>query len=841
MLTHDRSSRRAFVRSVAGTSFLSLADSVFAKGSIPLAVHGKRPYSIFLSTEASPSERWAAEELQQHVEHMTGIQLPIDIGAGVPASHRVIAVGQSAHLEQLGIEPPGGESCLLATVGETVVIAGGRQRGTMYGVSILLEKLGCRWFTSDVAHIPRIEGLWLTEFHEVHGPAFEYREVFFTEAQGKEWSARNRLNGHFHRLDESVGGRIVYMPFAHAYYDLVPPDRYFASHPEYFSLVQGRRRGDHAQLCLTNTDVLNLAVDQARQWLTTHPDVSIVSISQNDSGGWCECAPCRQVVKEEGGAVSGLALRFVNQVAQRLAASHPTKMVDMLAYQDTADPPSTVRPVSNVQIRLCPIDACQAHSYRSCIYNLRFRERLEQWSRIAAKLYVWQYSINFSHYLAPFPNYDELISDIPAFRRAGISGLFIEGGVSEGGGSDDAELRSYLAARLLWRPDTNTSVEIRGFMDAVYGPAAPLLWDYFALGQQEVRRGQHLWIDQNVDAPYLTSDFLKHGRALLGRAVLKTTSEAARRRVERHLLSIDYVETMRARRFVIQGQFYGAGDPTRAASQVKKLVGTAEELGVTHFREGYPITQQVHDWGDVTARYAGVFLADDAVQATVIPELDGRVVAFGRPNILRIPDPGEVVYPHAGGIFVSLFDDARAESQAIDWQLTSASREAVLLNGKSGPLSDLRMQVTIVGETLRISVTVSNSTASAMRLRLQCTAEFAWAHSQEAKISYRDRSGDVQNRSIRPGNGAAGGRVFLSGGPLPQEEWTIAWAGDPAPRITNRFSAEDMARCGFSWSFRGETGLTISMSVSTPTVELAPGHRLDLASDYRLQGLRPLR
>ena len=450
MVTQAQSSRRAFVRSFAGASFLSLADkNGVAKSSIPLAVRGRQPYSIFLSTGASPSERWAAEELRQHIEQMTGIQLRIDTGARIPASRRAIAIGWSALTEQFGIEPPEGESCLLKTAGETVIIAGGRQRGTMYGVSIFLEKLGCRWFTPDVARIPQVEALWLPEFNEVHSPAFEYREVFFTEAQEREWSARNRLNGHFHQLDERVGGKVIYVPFAHSFYDFVPPDRYFESHPEYFALVQGRRRREHAQLCLTNVEVLRLALQQVEQWLTANPEASIVSVSQNDGGGWCECEPCRQVIKEEGGAVSGLALRFVNQVAERLAVSHPGKMVDMLAYQDTADPPSKVRPLSNVQIRLCPIDACQGHSYRTCIYNRPIRERLEKWSRIAPQLHIWQYSINFSHYLAPFPNYDELISDIPMFQRAGVSGVFIEGAVSKGGGGDDAELRSYLAARLL--------------------------------------------------------------------------------------------------------------------------------------------------------------------------------------------------------------------------------------------------------------------------------------------------------------------------------------------------------------------------------------------------------
>ena len=128
---------------------------------------------------------------------------------------------------------------------------------------------------------------------------------------------------------------------------------------------------------------------------------------------------------------------------------------------------------------------------------------------------LWQYSVNFSHYLAPFPNYDALISDIPMFQRAGVSGIFIEGAVSEGGGGDDAELRSYSRGTVVMESGCDASPEIREFLDTVYGPAAPLLRSYFALRQHEVRRGRHLWIDQNLDARYLTRDFLKHGRVLL--------------------------------------------------------------------------------------------------------------------------------------------------------------------------------------------------------------------------------------------------------------------------------------------------------------------------------------
>jgi hypothetical protein len=834
-----RSSRRRFVRSIAGASLLSLADKTgFAKDSIPLAVPGRQPYSIFLSAEASPSEHWAAEELRQHAERMTGIAMPVEIGSGVPASARAIAIGRSALTERCGVDPAQGESCVLKTSGETVIIAGGRQRGTMYGVSIFLEKLGVRWFTSDISKIPKIQALWLPELNESHSPGFEYREVYFTEAQGREWSARNRLNGHFHRLDEGVGGKITYFPWAHSFYDLVPPERYFDSHPEYFAMVYGQRQREGAQLCLTNAEVLRLAVAQVQQWLAEHPEVSVVSVSQNDNGGWCECDPCRQVIKEEGGAISGLALRFVNQVAEQVGASHPGKLLDMLAYEDTADPPSMARPRPNVQIRLCPIDSCKAHSIRGCVYNQRFRERFEQWSRIAPKLHLWQYSINFSHYLAPFPNYDELISDIPMLPSAGISGLFIQGAVSEGGAADDAELRSYLAARLLWKPDLDAAAEIRAFLNGVYGPAAPALWSYFVLRQQEVRRGQHLWIDQNLDAHYLTPDFLKRGRALLQRALQRAASDAARRRIERQLLSIDYVEAMREKRCVIQGDSYGPADPELVKHDTQKLLKTAERLGVTNLREDYPAAQQARDWGDVAARYRAVVLTNGTLRATVVPEL-GRVIALGRTNILRVPDPGEWAYPHKGGIYVSLSDGDKTAFRLIEWQLASSTPESVILTGIPESGRAIQMQITVSEDVLKLRITVSNPAASSARVAILCRAEFDCGSSREAVLTYKDRSGAQQNHPIRFEDETDGGVAFAGSDFAEREraqEWALA-CNHSALRVTNRFRTEEAARLTCHWSFRstpllGTAGLNVDMTVVGHEVELAPGQQLTLTSDY---------
>lgn len=818
----DRSSRRTFVRSAGGASLVSLA------GGSGLAKSRSFPASIFRSPHASLSEKRAAEELQLHIEKMTGSRMRIDVSDQLPATRAVIAVGKSVLTDQLAITPPVGEACLLRTVGETLVVAGGQARGTMYGVSVLLEKLGCRWFTPDVARIPALRAFPSLELNELHSPAFSYREVFFTEGQGREWSARNRLNGHFHLLDASVGGRIEYKPFAHSFYDLVPPDRYFDSHPEYFAYVRGKRRKELAQLCLTNEDVVSLAVQQTRNWLTENPDISIVSVSQNDGGGWCECGPCSQVIREEGGAAAGLAVRFVNRVAGQLAVSHPGRIVDMVAYQDTADAPLLARPLANVQIRLCPIDACQAHSYEACVYNRALYDRVQKWSRIAPRLIVWQYSVNFSHFLMPFPNYDSLISDIPKFRRAGISGMFIEGAVSEGGGGDDAELRSYLAARLLWNPKVSAATEIHEFLEAVYGPAAKPLQNYFDLRQHEVRKGQHLWMDQNVEAGYLTDGLLREGRALLLSASQRATGDGAQRRIARHLLSLDYVTAIRSRRCVFQGGFYGPRDPAVADSAAKKLVQAATGLGVTHLREGYPIQQQVRDWGDVAARYAGVVITNGAItngaiSATVIPELGGRIIALGRANVLRVADPGELGYPHAGGIHAGLYEGSSRQPVTVAWGGAEAAADGVVVRGATAAGHQIEVYIRFEQDAMSLRVAVTSGSEINGRLVVAVRAEFTCGGAGNAALSYLGRAQEL----------AGDGRVILYEKELPGGEWSLA-SGLPQFRLMNRFRVQEVARCEAGWSRRNSNGLNVVMTLVSPEVDLGRGAKLSLTSLYAL-------
>ena len=456
--------------------------------SLFLVQDGRTPYSICISSDASPSIQRGAGELQRFLGEISGARLPVVKGVCTPPSVRIEAN-----------EAFGPEGFRLKTDGRDIVIAGGRKRGAMYGVYSLLEKLGCRWFARDLSLIPKQRSISVPPLDEIQRPAFEMRWPGITEAVDQDWAARNKLNGGGMPLDESAGGRVECSPCGHSFHWLIQPDKYFQDHPEYFALVDGQRRYRTAQLCLTNPDVVRLGIERILAWIKEHPTVDIVGVCQEDWAGWCECDRCRKVEAEEGGAHSGPIVRFLNALAEGVAKQYPDKKLLTYAYQDSEPAPTRTRPHPNVRIQLAPISACIAHPAELCPRNQKLlMDNLKGWARLTNQIYMYGYATNFAHFLYPCPDFDRLAADIPMFKRRGVSGVYYESS-HQGDGGQSAEMRAYVMAKLMWNTSENADLLINEFMQASYGPGWRSMRAAHDLLQREVSfppqgKGKHMRI-----------------------------------------------------------------------------------------------------------------------------------------------------------------------------------------------------------------------------------------------------------------------------------------------------------------------------------------------------------
>ena len=559
-----------------------------ANADLALATKGKSRYSIVVASNAIPSERYAAEELQRYLEKISGAKLPI-VAETERAGSREILLGDNAHLLKLGLkldfEKFGTDGFTLRTDHNRLIIAGAKPRGTLYGVYALLEeKFGVRWFTPEVEVVPQTNRLSLPALNETQVPSLEYREVFWTEMmRDADFAARHRLNGNHYALKEKHGGRFaVYFPFVHSL-DMLVPQSLYAEHPEYFPFIKGERKNGYVQRCLSNPDVLKLSIACVRRWIKEHPEASIISVSQNDAANWCLCEKCKAYDDAEGSPAASL-IRFVNAIAEDIESDYPNVRIDTLAYQYTRKPPKTLRPRRNVIIRLCSIECCFAHPLATCSAeaNRRFRDDIIAWQPVAPLLYIWDYTPNFAHYQQPFPNFDALQPNVQFFVEHNVKGLFEQGNYSHGGNGEMGPQRAYLLAEMLWNPRTDVQKHTTEFCNAYYGQAAPKVRAYLELLEQQVRDGKtHAHIYDSPKAAYLNDGFITGGDKLLAEAQEAAENDAVRFRVQVARLPVWYVQ-------LATGRVAGS----ERAELLHNFLAVARKAGITHISEG----QHLNDW-----------------------------------------------------------------------------------------------------------------------------------------------------------------------------------------------------------------------------------------------------
>ena len=539
------------------------ADFLIARGA-------KAQCVIICQSGATAAEAHAAAELAMMLGRITGARFSVQ--SQIQRGQRAIVIGPGEIAAQLfpdvALDDFAAEELTIRVRGRAMLLAGGRPRGTLYAVSrFLQEQCGVRWWTPWATDIPRRADLRIAAMSLRDRPAFEYREPFWFAAFDGPWAARHFYNGQSARLTAELGDKITYKGFVHTFYPLVPPEKYFGAHPEWYSLVDGKRKSEGAQLCLSNGELRDFVVEQVRQLLRESPQTDIVSVSQNDCFGACQCDKCRAIDDAEG-SPSGSLIAFVNYVAQKIEAEFPRVAIDTLAYQYTRRPPKTLRPRANVIVRLCSIEGNFAAPLNDAS-NATFANDLRDWGKICRRLYIWDYTTDFAHYVQPHPNWFSLGANVRFFAQNGVKGVFEEGAY-QSHGAEMAPLRGWLLAKLLWNPAQNDRLLIAQFLRGYFGRAAPFVARYLELMHAEAN-GYYLSWSSPTDAPFLRFASLSQAEKLWqqAEAAVKTDPDKLWRVRQEHL-AVRYVWltrwTMLQREAVRAGQRWPLPSSRRAVA-----------------------------------------------------------------------------------------------------------------------------------------------------------------------------------------------------------------------------------------------------------------------------------
>jgi len=494
--------------------FLAIALGPFISKApaLTIARNAKPQAIIVLAADATESERHAAAELSDFLTQITGAKFETAAGVSIKnLAHIAVGPGAAAQVVRgFTTDGLGTDGITIRTVGDNLILAGGRPRGTLYAVYTFLEdQLGCRWWSSKVSTVPKKPTINLGKLNIRYVPVLEYREPYWFDAFDPDWAVRNKSNGNRPALDAKRGGRHIYQGFVHTFNPLIPPQTYFKDHPEWFSLINGKRTTDRSQLCLTNEEMRKELVKNLRIRLRQNPAATIASVSQNDWHGNCQCPKCAAIEKAEE-SPAGLMLRFVNSVAADIEQEFPNVAISTLAYQYTRKSPKLTKPRPNVIVRLCSIE-CSFSKPLADERNKKFRDDIVGWSKVANRLYIWDYTTNFRHHIMPHPNLKVLGPNVKFFADHNVKGIFEQGAYTTNG-AEMAELRAWVLAKLLWNPNLDGRKLIDEFIAGYYGPAAPHIEAYLKVTHDAVESaGDHLGCFSEHTAKFLSFETLSKG------------------------------------------------------------------------------------------------------------------------------------------------------------------------------------------------------------------------------------------------------------------------------------------------------------------------------------------
>ncbi|MES2328256.1 MAG: DUF4838 domain-containing protein [Bacteroidota bacterium] len=429
--------------------------------SLELANNGRSAYHIYISSTPSAIDIKAANVLQDYFYRVTGVRLPVERGRQSKPAFLIGSAGKEKHdLSEDGF--------IIRTDQKNIIIAG-KNRGTLYAVYDFIDKyLGCKKWDGHTAFTPVTTLLTIPSFIVVkEEPVLQYREVYLPPSFDNEYLDWHKL----HRFETEWG------LWGHSFFKLVSPAAYYKTHPEYFSLVNGKR--EPLQLCLSNAAVIKIAVDQLQKLMSENPTAKYWSVSPNDDIGNCECDNCNRFDITDGGP-QGSLIHFVNAVASHF----PTKMITTLAYGYSSRATTVTKPAGNVVIMLSNIDAYKTKPIETEPSAAPFRNNLAQWEGKTPNVFVWDYCTQFTNYLTPFPITNNFAPNIRYLLQHGVKGIFEQGSANTY--SDMPELKSYVCAKLLWNPDSNADKLQQEFLEAYYGKAAPVIAEYLSLLQKNI-------------------------------------------------------------------------------------------------------------------------------------------------------------------------------------------------------------------------------------------------------------------------------------------------------------------------------------------------------------------
>jgi len=245
-----------------------------AADEVLLAADKQARLPIVVGQQASERTQAAAQTLADYLGRISGAAFTVTNGDGSAG----LVVGVPGDFPKLPFKtafpggPRGREDYLLRSAAEGVWLLGASDLAVTHAVWDLLYRLGYRqFFPGRVWEVISVQQRLSIKVDASESPAFCSRRIWYNwgtldyNAQPyADWCAKNRHAQGF-RLNSG-----------HSYEGIIGANKAeFDKHPEYYSLVEGRRRtGGDAKFCISNPGLRRLVVGWAARIASWAPRIS---------------------------------------------------------------------------------------------------------------------------------------------------------------------------------------------------------------------------------------------------------------------------------------------------------------------------------------------------------------------------------------------------------------------------------------------------------------------------------------------------------------------------------------------------------------------------------------
>lgn len=449
-----------------------------------MRINSSRSAVIVISTEATATEQFAAEQLRKYIGKIAGVSLSVVDDGHQYAMQQFILGGPARNLaartlistEQFDEAVTGQEGFLLKSFGDDKILIAGREgsseRGTVYAVYELLERyLGCS--LSAYSHPDLPAGEWVPRMKQIVLEDVDYVKpqadcpmrgacVQFSDSAGNverglnipffEWLVKNRYNyvyfwtKSYEKLKEmGIVQEITRMGLElmvghHDALDLfLPPDgnryfseKYYETHPDFFRLDEDGTRFKPVNhwgqmiLCNRNEEMIDEISENILKWCAINPGVKLVNPAPHDGRApQCTCEKCKPYTKMENYTF------FSNEIAKRVKKVRPDVKIVQIAYVDLWEPPASIELCDNILVMEATwhngVLRTAGKKDGTSLIGTDFEENLLSWKDAGAGTFFYDYYMGvYQARQRWIPMADEIQPICKRFVKNGVLGSFTQ-------------------------------------------------------------------------------------------------------------------------------------------------------------------------------------------------------------------------------------------------------------------------------------------------------------------------------------------------------------------------------------------------------------------------------